>query len=143
MFHARPAWKVRAYLPCLEVLEDRNLLSTFLVDRLTDANSGGGGQGSGLAGDLRYAITQANTAPGDDTITFSVTGTINLAGALPDLSSNLDIEGPGAASLTVRRNTGTYRIFAVNGNHLATSDDNVFGDLTERGGPPPPRSALR
>ena len=42
---------------------------------------------------------------------------------------------------------GTGTVFAhhvaVNGNHLATSDDNVFGDLTERGGPPPPRSALR
>jgi hypothetical protein len=141
MSHSRPARKVRAYRPCLEVLEDRNLLSTYLVDRLTDANPGGGGQGSGLAGDLRYAITQANTAPGDDTIAFSVTGTINLAGALPDLSSNLDIEGPGAASLTVRRNTDTYyRIFTVSGSPtvrisgLTISNGSLYGSFASSPG---------
>ena len=49
-----------------------------------------------------------------DTITFSVTGTINLASALPDLSTNIDIQGPGANLLTVRRVTGgDYRIFTV------------------------------
>ena len=31
MFHTRPARKVRAYRPRLEVLEDRQLLSTYLV----------------------------------------------------------------------------------------------------------------
>src|SRR5262245_29583126 len=93
----------------LEALEDRALLSTFGVDRLTDT-----GAGEGLAGDLRYCITQANTLSGDDTITFEVTGTINLSGALPSLSSNLDLQGPGADSLTVRRDTGGYYgIFSV------------------------------
>jgi hypothetical protein len=93
----------------LEALEDRTLPSTFVVDRLTDT-----GAGAGLAGDLRYCIGQANASPGDDSITFSVTGTINLAGALPSLSSNIDLEGPGASSLTVQRDTGgNYRIFTV------------------------------
>jgi hypothetical protein len=51
---------------------------------------------------------------GDDTITFSVTGTVNLTGALPDLSTNVTIGGPGAKLLTLRRNTGgDYRIFTV------------------------------
>jgi hypothetical protein len=31
MFHARPARRVRAYRPRLEILEDRTLPSTFLV----------------------------------------------------------------------------------------------------------------
>src|SRR5262249_50558259 len=75
----------------LEALEDRTLPSTFVVDRLTDT-----GAGAGLAGDLRYCLGQANANPGDDAITFSVTGTINLAGALPNLSSNIDLQGPGA-----------------------------------------------
>jgi hypothetical protein len=96
MFHARPARKVRAYRPCLEVLEDRNLLSTYLVDRLTDT-----GVGSGLAGDLRYCVTRANANPPNNTITFGVTGTINLTGALPTLTHGISIEGPGANLVTV------------------------------------------
>ena len=98
MFHARPAWKVRAYLPCLEVLEDRNLLSTYLVDRLTDANPAGGGQGSELAGDLRYCIT--NAATGDE-VGFGVTGTITPSVDLPALARPITIHGPGVNLLSV------------------------------------------
>jgi hypothetical protein len=93
----------------VEVLEDRTLPSTFVVDRLTDT-----GAGSGLAGDLRYCITKAVD---NDKITFddSVTGTINLSRALPALSHSVSIEGPGANLLTVRRDTGGYYgIFTVN-----------------------------
>ena len=43
-----------SYRPQLDVLEDRCLLSIYMVDRLSDANPGGPGVGSGLAGDLRY-----------------------------------------------------------------------------------------
>ena len=64
---------------------------------------------------LRGAIEAANAKAGDDTIDLlGVSGTVNLTGALPDLSGNLEIEGPGADQLTVRRNTGgNYRIFSV------------------------------
>jgi hypothetical protein len=95
MVSLRPAPRVRAYRPHFEVLEARHLLSTYVVDRLTDS-----GAGSGLAGDLRYCIAQA--ADGD-AITFGVTGTINLnlGVALPDLAHNISIEGPGADLLTV------------------------------------------
>jgi hypothetical protein len=95
MVSLRPAHRVRAYRPHFEVLEARHLLSTYVVDRLTD-----GGAGSGLAGDLRYCIRHA--ADGD-AITFGVTGTINLTypyGSLY-LLHNISIEGPGADLLTV------------------------------------------
>jgi len=67
---------------------------------------------------LRAAIQRANTAAGDDTITFNIpatepncdagTGacTINLTKALPDLNTNVAINGPGVDKLTVRRGSG-------------------------------------
>src|SRR5262245_46193241 len=84
------------YQPRLEALEAREVPATFTVTRLGDGT---------LAGSLRWAITQANTMAGDDIIDFQagLTGTIQLAGALPSLSSNIDVQGPGAAALTVRR----------------------------------------
>jgi hypothetical protein len=84
------------FVPRLDVLEDRTVPDAFPVTTLADAGPGS----------LRQAILDANATPGDDTITFSVTGTINLASALPDLSSNIDMQGPGARSLTVRPNGG-------------------------------------
>jgi hypothetical protein len=98
------------FRPGLEVLEDRAVPAVLTVNTLVDRDDGiDDGNVS-----LRQAITQANSTPDDDTIQFSVTGTINLAGELPNLSSNLDITGPGAAQLTVRRDTGgDYRIFFV------------------------------
>jgi hypothetical protein len=88
------------FRPRLEGLEDRPLLATFTVSRLADAPN---------PGSLRWAITPANTQPGDDIIDFAVTGAINLAGALPDVSTNIDIHGPGASRLTVRQDLGAAR----------------------------------
>ncbi|MCA1636594.1 MAG: hypothetical protein LC802_23620, partial [Acidobacteria bacterium] len=75
---------------------------------------------------LRAAIQRANALAGDDQITFNIptsqpncdvgTGacTINLTKVLPDLSTNVSINGPGADKLKVRRDTGgDYRIFNV------------------------------
>jgi len=88
----------------VERLDDRTVPSTFSVSSLAD---------SGL-GSLRQAILYANAATGDDAIDFTVTGTINLAGALPSLSTNIDIKGPGANLLTVQHDSGdAYRIFTV------------------------------
>lgn len=72
---------------------------------------------------LREAITAANSQAGDDIVDFSVTGTINLTGGLPDLNSNLRIQGPGPANLTVRRDTGgDYGIFAIVGGPTVKLD---------------------
>lgn len=114
--------------------------STCVVDRLTDT-----GEGSELTGDLRYCITQASS--GLDTITFAVTGTINLTGALPALAASVTIAGPGADKLTVRRDTGgDYRIFTLTGaptvvisgltltNGLATGTSSDGGAILNSGG---------
>ncbi len=95
----------------LEPLEDRQLLATCHVTRLSDT-----GVGKGFRGDLRYCITRANTDAGEDLIIFSATahGTINLTGALPDISDDLIIAGPGPDTVTVRRDSGgDYRIFTI------------------------------
>ncbi len=73
----------------LERLEDRTLLSTCHVTRMSDA-----GMGMGFRGDLRYCIDKVNANPGADIIDFHVTGTINLTSVLPDLSSDMEIRGP-------------------------------------------------
>jgi hypothetical protein len=103
----------------LEPLEGRALLSltTWTVNSLGDT-----GTGTGTSGDLRYVITQADQTQGDNTINFAVTGQITLNSALPDLSNTtglMDIEGPGASSLTVARSSAAaadFRIFTVDAN---------------------------
>jgi hypothetical protein len=91
-------------------LEGRDVPSTCVVSSLGDT-------GVGVAtdhGDLRFCLSQANARPGEDLIIFSVTGTINLTKALPDITDDLIIAGPGADQLMVRRDTGgTYRIFTI------------------------------
>jgi hypothetical protein len=63
----------------LEILEDRTVPSTFMVNSIGDT-----GAGSGSTGDLRYCITQANLG-GNNTIQFDPTvfatpQTITLSG---------------------------------------------------------------
>src|SRR5438477_10160063 len=67
---------------------------------------------------LRAAIEYANLNPDVDTITLNIPGTapytINLGSALPDLSTDMNINGPAASKLTVQRNSGSlFRIFNV------------------------------
>ena len=72
---------------------------------------------------LREAITVANASAGR-IIAFApgVTGTIQLAAALPSLNTNMAIQGPGANLLTVRRNIGgSYRIFNISANNVIIS----------------------
>src|SRR5262245_37020811 len=76
--------------PGLEALEDRTAPAVFTVNALTDTNPTGGGAGSGNAGDLRYVLTQSNTAGGTNTIDFQqgLSGTILLQAILPPIRSN-------------------------------------------------------
>jgi CSLREA domain-containing protein len=109
--------------------------TTFTVNSLADTPDAAPGNGAcaTATGDctLRAAIEEANSLAGDDTINFSITGTINLTGALPVLSSNITINGPGSSLLTVRRDTGgNYRI-------LQTSATSSISGLTITNGRTP------
>ena len=98
-------------------------INTITVNSLNDVTNPEDGDCT-----LREAITSANTdkssgdatnecaaGSGSDVIHVGVTGTVNLTEALPDLSGNVRIEGPGADQLTVRRDStaGAFRIFTV------------------------------
>jgi hypothetical protein len=108
------------FRPRLEGLEDRNLLSTYIVDHLADDMVG-----SELTGSLRYCITQAAD---NDHITFGVTGTINLTATLP-VTHGISIEGPGASLLTI---AGGYDI--DNSGGLILSDCTVSGLFNRQSG---------
>jgi hypothetical protein len=113
-------------MPRLEILEDRNVPSTWTVT--TPADSGDGS--------LRAAIT---TAQSGDQIVFdqSLQGqTITLTSGQLALAKSLDIEGPGADQLAVSGNHAS-RVFAISGGVTVTvagltiTDGLVVGD---RGG---------
>jgi hypothetical protein len=113
----------RRFAPRLEALESRTLLSTFTVDHLADDLVG-----SDTSGSLRYCLSNAGDR---DTISFGVTGTINLTSALPTLAHSIEIDGPGADLMTMRRNTGgMYRIFTVNSG----ADVSISGVAIANGG---------
>jgi fibronectin-binding autotransporter adhesin len=95
--------------PAVEALEPRIVLSNFFtVDLTTDKAPTTGGVGSGLTGDLRYCITQANADNQPNTIVFDSTvfgtqQTITLGGSeleLMDTHGTQAITGP-AAGVTI------------------------------------------
>jgi hypothetical protein len=63
-------------------------------------------------GTLRDAIYQANANPGADVVSIPPM-TIQLTTALPDIISEMTIEGSSAAAVTVRRLSGSFRVFTV------------------------------
>ena len=120
---------------------------TFSVNSLLDTPDVAPGNGECVDANgkctLRAAIQEANSFGGDDTINFLITGTINLTGALPVLSSNININGPGSGSLTVRRDIGgNYRIFqssatsSISGLLITNgrTPDGVTEDVAPNGG---------
>jgi hypothetical protein len=115
-FWARRPWGVcpprRRFLPCVDLMEDRTLLSTLTVINNNDSGSGS----------LRAAIT---TAASGDTINFakSLKGqSITLASGPLTLGVNLTIDGLGAEELTVSGG-GTEGAFLVAAGVSATIDN--------------------
>lgn len=66
-------------------------------------------------GSLREAIEEANSNAGLDTIEIGLSGAIELEAALPAISDDVKIRGPGADQLTVRRKAGSgeFRIIKI------------------------------
>jgi len=87
---------------------------------------------------LREAIAGINSGGGGD-ISFAsgVTGTIQLTSALPTISTNLLLQGPGASLITVRRNSGgNYRIFTISNGTIAGPKAFITGLTISNGQPP-------
>jgi len=99
------------------------LLASITVNTTDDVVDGNDGRCS-----FREALFAANfdsasgaaggectAGNGDDTISITATGTINLSSVLPAISSNLTIVGPGSGQLTIQRDTGgDYRVLLIN-----------------------------
>ncbi len=112
-----------------------NVTSSFPALIVTTVDDHNDGSCDAADCTLREAITGANTLGGRE-IAFAsgVTGTIQLTSPLPNITSHLRLQGPGADLLTVRRNTGgAYRIFTIKPNTfvsisgLTISDGNISG----------------
>ena len=81
---------------------------------------------------LREAVAATNALPGIQSIAFApgVTGTINLVTPLDVVSDGVEIDGPGANLLTVRRESTTpFRIFTIS-NGTSIGPDVVIAGLT-------------
>jgi CSLREA domain-containing protein len=118
----RPSWVLLTFVTLAAVLFGAGYLArpasanSIIVNSLANDDDGSNCT-------LREAIQAANSntsvggcaaGGGNDVITFSVTGTINLTTELDNILGNLRIEGPGANSLTVRRSGGAnFRIFTI------------------------------
>jgi hypothetical protein len=97
----------------LEALEDRALLTAFMVANLGDAGDGS----------LRQAIIDANDMPGADVIEFAdgLEGTIGLTSGELAITDELTIDGPGSDELTIS-GSGLNRVFNVDGSTVAIDD---------------------
>jgi CSLREA domain-containing protein len=98
--------------------------TTFEVNSLLDTDDSSCAPiGTGNGCTLREAINAANADAGAETITFAPAltsggpATISLLTALPNITTDMTIQGPGANLLTVERNSGAgtnFRIFTIN-----------------------------
>jgi predicted outer membrane repeat protein len=120
----RAAWVIAAVAATAAVTVSPAQAANFTVTNLSDSG----------AGSLRQAILDANAAAGADTVTFSVAGTITLAGTLPAITDDVTIDGPGAAGLTISGNNAV-RVLEVNaGATLNLEGVTVADGAAESGG---------
>ncbi len=123
----------RSRLWALEGLEERALLSgptIYMVNVATDSAAATGGLGTGMTGDLRYCISQANGNPSSagSVIRFASTvfsaskpRTITLAAplTLSETGGPEVIDGPGASVVTMSGGE-EFEVFSVNTGVTAT-----------------------
>src|SRR5262249_6516379 len=109
----------------LEALEDRTLLATYTVTLAGDAGSADPSDSTGLSGDIRYAVTQADQpATAGSTIKFNTARTgpvITLSNGELRVARDMTIRGPGAGNLTISGGSGAAsRIFEINSGVTAS-----------------------
>ncbi len=100
--HSRPDRRRHQRRLQSEPLEDRRLLAVFTVSNLDDTG----------AGSLRNALIDANGNGEDDTINFSVSGTIDIMSQLPAITDDVIIDGGNAITLDASVGTG-YRLLTI------------------------------
>ena len=96
--------------------------AALIVNSLNDVDDG---TCDGTHCSLREAIDEANTLSSDDTITFSVSGTIPLASILPTIANNGTLTINGGSNITISGDTdnngvGDVPILKVWVNETAT-----------------------
>jgi uncharacterized repeat protein (TIGR01451 family) len=112
------------YRPAPEALEDRTLLTGFLVSNTQDSGPGS----------LRQAILQANAAGGSNTINFNIPGsgaqTITVLSPLPAITDSVLIDGysqPGASVNTLAQGDNAVLQIEISGAALSTSPTGADG----------------
>jgi hypothetical protein len=138
----KPRTPRRRCRPALELLEDRQLPSTFVVLNTGD-NGGVNPAPHAGTGTLRQAIVDANATSGPSTIQFQIGSgpqTIALAAGLPQLVVPVVLDGstqPGFAGTPLVELDGSGAGAAVDGLVLAgggsTVRDLAFGDFSGNG----------
>lgn len=100
--------------------------ATFVVTTTDDSGPGS----------LRQAILSAEASPGPDVITFNLSypATIAILSTLPDISTAIDIQGPGPADLVIEGNN-TFRAFdvAAGGNLTLSGVDIAASGIVNSG----------
>jgi hypothetical protein len=111
----------RRVRPAIEGLEDRAMLSTFLVTNAFDSSR------VSIPGSLRWAVHQANL-PMNQGSTVEITSavlnqgnTINLTGGELPIRSSLTIENASGVPLTIRQTRRGARLFEVFANSRTTA----------------------
>lgn len=79
----------------------------------------------GSPGTLRHAVVQANANPGADVISVGEVGTITLSSALPNITGDLTITGPGAQLATL--DGGGFQVFKISASKAAQVPLTVSG----------------
>jgi len=114
--------------------------ATITVNSLSDAAAADGQctlreAMANAEADNQSGSTECPAGAGADTINISVAGTINLLAFLPDITSDMTINGLGAATTMVRRDSGAatnFRIFFIAPGTAVISNMTVRDEKTKQ-----------
>ena len=117
----------RRFVPRLELMEDRTLLTTYTVHNPQDSG----------AGSLRQAVLDANAHAGTDTIAFAdgLEGTIHLTSGNLLITDSVTIQGPGADKVSVSGNDASRVFETATGINVTINDLTItHGKALDQGG---------